>query len=258
MNRRRLAIALGVALVVVLGALAVPVGMLAAAFSGTDSVVDGTFLGGRVETVVDSYVGIFFHKTADGRVLLIDAGNTDDGALIFKTLERRGETAASIAAVLVTHGHPDHVSGIRALANVPVYAHRGDVAIIEGKEAAHGPLPKLFGAMAPGITVSHPVEDGQTFDFGGTQAQVFSMPGHTAGSVAWWVDGVLYLGDSATIGTNKALLYAPWLFSDDQALNQASIKALARKVESLGLRVEALACSHSVWQDGDGPLKAWR
>ncbi len=80
------------------------------------------------------------------------------------------------------------------------------------------------------------------------------MPGHTAGSAAYLADGVLFLGDSASARKDGALVPAVGLFSDDAAQNHAALKALGARLQSGGLRVDALAFAHSGPLSGLKPL----
>ena len=84
-----------------------------------------------------------------------------------------------LAAILTTHHHGDHVGGNTTLLskyNVPVF----------------GPaLEKI-----PGIT--RPLREGDNIEVPGVglHLRVFDVPGHTAGHIAYYGDGVLFCGDT--------------------------------------------------------------
>ncbi|MBC8007200.1 MAG: hydroxyacylglutathione hydrolase [Prolixibacteraceae bacterium] len=84
-----------------------------------------------------------------------------------------------LAAILTTHHHGDHVGGNTTLLskyNVPVF----------------GPaLEKI-----PGIT--RPLREGDNIEVPGVglNLRVFDVPGHTAGHIAYYGDGVLFCGDT--------------------------------------------------------------
>jgi phosphoribosyl 1,2-cyclic phosphodiesterase len=69
------------------------------------------------------------YVAADGRALLIDNGFS--GVELERRLAAIGADAASLAAILLTHAHSDHIRGVAVLArkyNLPIYANRGTIA----------------------------------------------------------------------------------------------------------------------------------
>ena len=93
---------------------------------------------------------------------------------------------------------------------------------------------------------------------GQISVRVFAIPGHTAGSAAYLVNGVLFLGDAADATSNGGLRGAPWLFSDDQAQDRASLVALPQRLSQEGADVKAIAFAHSgVLANGLAPLMAF-
>jgi len=94
--------------------------------------------------------------------IVVDAGAEPEKIL--------GATRAPVAAILVTHGHADHVDAlefVRGETGVPVYMHPADA---EGKVGDYEPL-----------------EDGQAFDVAGLGIRVLHTPGHSPGSVTFLV-----------------------------------------------------------------------
>jgi hydroxyacylglutathione hydrolase len=89
-----------------------------------------------------------------------------------------GATRAPVAAILVTHGHADHVDAlefVRGETGVPVYMHPADA---EGKVGDYEPL-----------------EDGQALDVAGLGIRVLHTPGHSPGSVTFVVGRDQIVGD---------------------------------------------------------------
>ncbi len=87
-------------------------------------------------------------------------------------------TCAPVAAILVTHGHADHVNAlefVRRETGAPVYMHPADA---EGKVEDYEAL-----------------EDGQALDVAGLGIRVFHTPGHSPGSVTFVVGHDQVVGD---------------------------------------------------------------
>lgn len=85
----------------------------------------------------------------------------------------------SLAAILATHHHPDHVGGIAELVRekrVPVFGPKGE------------PIPEL----------THPVGQGDTVAVAelGASFSVLDIPGHTRAHVAYYGLGSLFCGDT--------------------------------------------------------------
>ena len=98
-------------------------------------------------------------------------------------------------AVLVTHGHIDHVGALAAVARstgAPVYSSRRELPW----------LRELSGDDYPGYQDTEPhepdhlLEGGETLAASGpSKSTCESVPGHSPGSLAFAVDGALYSGD---------------------------------------------------------------
>ncbi len=82
-----------------------------------------------------------------------------------------------VAAILITHGHSDHVDAldeIRQETNAPVYMHHAD---------------------AEGVGDYEPLEDGRSFEVAGETVRVLHTPGHSPGSVTFVIGGDQIVGD---------------------------------------------------------------
>lgn len=119
----------------------------------------------------------------DNNVYVVRCTETNQAAVIDGSAgpervlpELEGATAT---AILITHNHPDHLTGLKALEaalSVPVYAHRAD---------------------ASGIPVTtKPVDDGDEIEVGTLSLRALHTPGHTAGAMCFLLDEHLFSGDT--------------------------------------------------------------
>ncbi len=232
------------------------VAVIAVTFLGRQSITDGFETNG-VHIVKDGIVSVAVVAVAQGEVALIDAGNDKSGQAILAELSRRQLGPDAVTAILLTHGHPDHTGAIAMFPKAQVMALEAEVALVEGRTAARGPLPRLFPARPTGVNVT-PLQDGVTVTVGETQIGVFAVPGHTAGSAAYLVNGVLLLGDAADTASDGEVKGAPWIFSDSQAEDRASLVGLDQRLLRDGVDVTAIVFAHSgVLTKGLAPLDAF-
>lgn len=87
--------------------------------------------------------------------------------------------------------------------------------------------------------------------------RVFAVPGHTAGSAAYLINGVLFVGDSADVSSDGEILGARWIFSDSQEQNRASLRRLAERLAQERVNVLAIVPAHSGAVEGLAPLTAF-
>jgi len=198
-----------------------------------------------VGVVKDGMVAVGMLDVGDRKVVLIDAGNDAAGKAVLSALSQQGLGASAVAAIFLTHGHPDHTAGCHLFPKAEIYALQADVALVEGQQDSHGPLTRFMGHKPTGIHVTHALHGGEVVKVGSKTIRVFAVPGHTPGSAAYLVANYLFLGDSANITSWGELVGALWPMSDDTALNHASLKALANTLRPEGGSILAVVPAHS-------------
>ena len=75
--------------------------------------------------------------TVSDGVYIVDTGMPFMGKRILKEAEKLG----NVKGILLTHGHSDHVGGLKKILEqkkIPVYAHEDDIKYMEGKEPFPG------------------------------------------------------------------------------------------------------------------------
>jgi glyoxylase-like metal-dependent hydrolase (beta-lactamase superfamily II) len=106
---------------------------------------------------------------------------------------------AACAAILITHGHFDHVGGVADLAEgtgAPVYMPEGERDLLERYPQFAPP-----GATGRPYTPDHLLGGGETIDVAGVSFDCIAIPGHSPAHVAYHTDGCLFSGDLLFAGS---------------------------------------------------------
>jgi glyoxylase-like metal-dependent hydrolase (beta-lactamase superfamily II) len=122
--------------------------------------------------------------------VVVDPGG--DAAQLRLELARMG---ARCAAILITHGHFDHLGGVADLAEgtgAPVYMPEGERGELETPRAQFG-----VRSYVPDVVLS----GGETLEAGGISFEVVSVPGHSPAHVAFYADEALFSGDVLFAGS---------------------------------------------------------
>lgn len=113
------------------------------------------------------------------------------------------ENNLKIRHLINTHCHVDHIVGapfIKENFSVDFKANEADKELLEGA-IEHG---KIFGfelESVPDIEVN--LDEGDVVEFGKSKLDIFSVPGHSPGSLAFYskTDGFVIVGDALFLGS---------------------------------------------------------
>jgi glyoxylase-like metal-dependent hydrolase (beta-lactamase superfamily II) len=200
----------------------------------------------------DGLVNAYLLEEA-GEITIVDAGAPGQWKELLAELGAIGRTLDDVRAVVLTHGHSDHIGfaeRARRELGVPVSVHEADRDLATGaaKSArdtttkAPGPRPMalltfLSYAVRKGLLRVPPLTEVATFGDGATldvpgAPRVILVPGHTAGSAALHVPArdLVFVGDafatrSALTGARGPLTVPQFNADTRQAL--ASLDRLA-------------------------------
>ncbi len=101
----------------------------------------------------------------------------------------------TIQAILLTHGHFDHVGGVEQLKRllnidyIPIYIHKDDLAL------AQNAMDNLWKIPSENCYPTHLVREGK-LQVGQFEFYVIFTPGHTEGSVIYLIEDVMLSGDT--------------------------------------------------------------
>ena len=115
----------------------------------------------------------------------------DPGYEAKKVMETAKQAGKQIEAILLTHGHFDHVGAVKELA-----ANTGCKVYLSGEDLS---MPEYMTAGALYYTDLY--EDGGVVRAGGVTFQVMHTPGHTPGSVCLIADECIFSGDTLFAGS---------------------------------------------------------
>ena len=106
---------------------------------------------------------------------------------------------AKCVAILITHGHWDHLGGVADLAEgteAPVYMAEDERVLLED---VNNFVPE--GIRLRGYTPDVLLKGDETLELAGMSFETLRVPGHSPGHLAYYTDGALFSGDVVFAGS---------------------------------------------------------
>jgi glyoxylase-like metal-dependent hydrolase (beta-lactamase superfamily II) len=137
--------------------------------------------------------GVFFTNTyiisKDDKCIIVDPG------LGFEGVQEEIKAKYQVEAILITHGHIDHIDGIKYF-DCPVYIHKDDENNLYDSDLSLYSMMKMKTPFKKGNVNIITVEDNSEFELLGYKFKVLHTPGHTRGSVCYNYGNKVLSGDT--------------------------------------------------------------
>lgn len=197
------------------------------------------------------------HVTRTGAgLLLVDLGWWGVEGSLKDDLAALDAGVEDVHAVLVTHAHRDHIRAWPHVKHATFYMAEAEVDHFHGVALPEGWIPRVADQIVPPQRPAPGEVDVLTFSgdtamvFGADTVLAFLVPGHTAGSTAYLIRDILFVGDAVahtlTGGPQPALA----VYSDDAALARESLHVLRARLRNLQVEPTWICTAHARCEKG--------
>ncbi len=124
-----------------------------------------------------------------GECIVVDPG------MDFAEAAKKIKEKYDVVAILITHGHIDHIDGIQYF-NVPVYIHEAEEDFLSDPTLSlYSQMDLRFPFQRENLDI-HLVKEGDKLSLIGYEFEVLHTPGHTRGSVCYCYKNKVLTGDT--------------------------------------------------------------
>ena len=128
----------------------------------------------------------------------------DTGLNAGRMIDFLRENKLNPVAVVLTHGHIDHIAGLVQLQeqypDIKVYIHKLDAEMLTGSDDN---LSEFIGGGFAARAADFLVDEGDIIEQAGVKLEVFHTPGHTRGGICLYSkdDKIVFVGDTLFAGS---------------------------------------------------------
>ena len=162
-------------------------------------------------------------------------------------LKKTAGLGLTVEAILLTHGHFDHVGAVEELVKTTgcaLWMHQGDYSQFNNPTTAY-----FYPLANCNFTEVNFCEEGEVIRAGGLTFTVLSTPGHTYGSVCYKCEDALFCGDTLFAGSCGRID----LPGGDRAAMLLSLERLADLQEDLRIFPGHGPSSNLAWEQESNP-----
>ena len=188
------------------------------------------------------WTSMVYAAKTDSGVIVVDLGWRGAGGALRRRLRSLGARPEDVTDVFLTHAHRDHIGAWRAVRGARFHVLADEAPLFEGTRR-HTDLPSRAARAVlgdagpwPGEVEVRAFSSDTLFTFGRDTVRAFAVPGHTAGSAAYLVRGVLFLGDAVARKPVVGWTGADPVFTDDARRGRESLRSLLERVQPFGAR----------------------
>ena len=144
------------------------------------------------------YTNCYFLKNkTTGELIIIDPADAPE-----RIISKVNEMQATPVAILLTHGHFDHITAadaVRKEYEISVYACSDEMETLQNTGINLSQYHGKSVTLKPDVLLT----DLQVFELAGFSIQMIATPGHTKGSCCYYIqdEGVLFSGDTVFHGS---------------------------------------------------------
>lgn len=161
---------------------------------------------------------------------LIDSSTPNNNQQILEWLSSLGTKPSEVSLVLHTHGHADHFGNDSEFPKAAIAMHEADAMAVNRQDIDVSCSHFFFGISFPNIkkflSPKHPI------DLGGIRLKVLETPGHTAGSICFFLEKekTLFSGDTLFV---KGIGRADFPGGDSEMLEKSLFSLQKLKIKVL-------------------------